>query len=255
MLYAALALLLATGFHPMWQAWQALRRTTLRHTVVWGACAWAAWVGAAVLGADALLARYLALCLTGCAGVAVLGARRPGMTAWNFVVAGLLAVLLLPVAEGLGEPRLNVFEAAFLSATLAVGVLNHLPTRLAVAVLSACAACAIEACLAFKIKELDAVRWDTIALALLAASPWLAAARRRRPADDFDREWLAFRDRFGAVWGLRLRDQFNRAAVNAGWGVVLGWNGLRAAGDVSTERRAEALTGLRAVLKRFGPEE
>jgi hypothetical protein len=43
--------------------------------------------------------RYLALCLTGCVGVAVLGARRPGVGAWDFVLLGLLAVLLL-VAGG-----------------------------------------------------------------------------------------------------------------------------------------------------------
>jgi hypothetical protein len=259
LLNTALGLLLCTGFYPLWFAWRANQRTTLRHAILWAAFAWIAWIGAALLGPDALRARYLALSLTGCAGVAVLGARRPGVTAWNFVVAGLLAVLLLPVAEGLGDLRLNVFVTTFLTAALAVGLLNHLPTRLAAAVAPAGVACAVEACLVFNIIKGTDLPWlDPCALALLAITPWLglAAARRRTAiSHDFDREWLAFRDRFGAVWGMRLRDQFNRAAANAGWGVVLDWKGLRPAAADAAARRAEALTGLRAVLRRFGPED
>ena len=56
----------------------------------------AAWPGSRVAALG-----YTALSLTGCAGVAVLGARRPGVGPWNFVLLGLLAVMLLPLAEGL----------------------------------------------------------------------------------------------------------------------------------------------------------
>ena len=259
MLYAALALglLLATGFYPLWRAWRAGRGTTVRPAVAWTACAWAAWLAAACLGSDAGLARYLALCLTGCAGVAVLGARRPIVAAWNFVVLSLWVVLLWPVAEGLGEPRLNVFVLTLLSAATAVGVLNYLPTRLAPAVLLAGGACAVE--VAVVLKALDATRWDgdAPALAALAVAPWLglAAARRRTSKDELDREWLDFRDRFGAVWALPARDQFNRASANGGWGVILDWTGARPAGDPAAVRQMEALAGLRGVLKRFAADE
>ena len=252
MLNAALALLLLTGFCPLWRAWRANRRTTLRPAIVWAAAAWAAWVGAAGLGPDADLARYLALVLTGCAGVAVLGARRPIFVSWNFIVASLLVVLLWPVAEGFGALRLNGFTAALLSAALLVGTVNYLPTRLSGAVASAAAVCAAE--LGVVLKGLGPA-WGLGALALLAAAPWLglAAARRRAPsADAIDREWLDFRDRFGAV-ALPARDQFNRASANAGWGVVLGWSGAGPSGLAAD--RAEALAGLRALLKRFGTEE
>lgn len=259
MLYAALGVLLLTGFYPLWRAWRANRATTLRQSVGWAGCAWlawvaAAWVGAAWPGVDMRLSHYVALCLTGCAGAAVLGARRPGAGAWNFVVASLLVVLLWPVAEGLGDPRLNVFNATFLSAALAVGVLNYLPTRTAAAVLPAGAACVVEFCVV--LKWIDPAGWDSFALALLAVAPWLGLAtrRRRKPATAFDREWLAFRDRFGAVWGLPARDQVNRAAANAGWGVVLEWRGLRTTAGNPAAPHAEALAGLRGVLKRFGPE-
>jgi hypothetical protein len=134
-------------------------------------------------------------------------------------------------------------------------MVNYLPTRLAAAVLPAGAACALE--LAVALKGIDP-GWSPYALALLAVAPWLglAAARRRTPnGDEIDREWLDFRDRFGAVWALPAWDQFNRASANAGWGVVLGWGGTRPAGDPAAARPAEALAGLRAVLKRFAASD
>ncbi len=261
--YAALAVLFLTGSYPIHRAWRANRRTTLRHAIAWAASAWMAWFLAACTtaawpGADAPLSRYFALCLTGCAAVAVLGARRPGVEAWNFVAAGLLAVLLLPVAIQLGEVRLNAFDATILSGALAVGFLNHLPTRLAAVVLPVGAACAVEICLLLGITGIDRTWADPAALILLAAAPWLGltAARRRLPTgDEFNREWLAFRDHFGTVWALPARDQFNRAAVNGKWGVVLEWDGLRPTEEAATARPAAARTGLRGVLKRFGNED
>jgi hypothetical protein len=180
------------------------------------------------------------------------------VAAWNFVVCGLLAVLLLPVANQLGEVRLNAFDATFLSGALAVGLMNHLPTRLATVVLPVGAACALEMCLLLGITGIGWTWADPTALALLAAAPWLglAAARRGKPiADEFDREWLAFRDRFGMMWALPARDQFNRAAANGKWGVVLDWKGLRPTGDSTAARPVAPLAGLRGVLKRFGPDE
>jgi hypothetical protein len=62
--------------------------------------------------------------------------------------------------------------------------------------------------------------------------------------------WRTFRDRFGFVWAQRLRDQFNRAAANAGWPVHLGWSGLR--GDMGPVGDAEKpLAVLRSALRRF----
>jgi hypothetical protein len=262
LVYMGLTALLLTGFYPVHHAWKANQKTTLHHAVAWACIAWAAWCLAAALnaaspGAVESLWRYFALCLTGCAAVAVLGARRPGAAAWNMVVAGLLAVLLLPVAIQLGEVRLNAFDAAFLSGALAVGLLNHLPTRLASAALPVGAACALEMCILLGTRGISETWADMAALGLLALAPWagLGALRRPRPgADDVDREWLAFRDRFGMVWALPAREQFNRAAANGQWGVVLEWQGLRLAGD-SPARPEAALAGLRAVLKRFGPNE
>jgi hypothetical protein len=255
----AWGLFLLTGFYPLTRAWRANRRTALGHAAGWALAAWAAWTAAAWLaalapGRDGGLTVYLALCLTGCAGVAVLGARRPGAGAWNFVVAALLAVLLLPVARGLGVPRPEVWHLAFLGVTLGVGLVNYLPTRLGLAALFAAAGCGVE------VARLVAVgpAGEFAGRALLGLAPWvgwLVVTGAPAPASEFDRLWMAYRDRFGLVWGQRMREQFNRAAANAGWPVVLGWRGLRAEGAGTPPGAAQAVATLQAVLKRFGPEQ
>jgi hypothetical protein len=207
--------------------------------------------------------RYLALCLTGCAGVAVLGARRPGVGAWNFVLLGLLAVMLLPVAQGLllGGKPLDTLRLLFLGATLLVGLLNYLPTRLALAALLLTAGCGWEllslADPPWLPPRLGEVRpgWLCVALA-----PWvgLLGWRGAGPApSEFDRIWLDFRNRFGLVWGQRVREQFNRAAANAGWPVTLYWQGLLRTPGATLEAKAqeEIVATLRALLKRFGPDD
>jgi hypothetical protein len=259
---------LLSGLYPMGRAWIANRSTSLAHAVGWAVAAWGAWVAALLAELkwpppEALTLRYLALCLTGCAAVAVLGARRPGVLAWNFVVVGLLAVLLLPVAEGLGHPRLHLPNTIFLACTLAVGLLNYLPTRLAPAVLILGLGCGEAFIRLFPGENADpgAGQLPPIGELLLAASPWVALVqfgRRTRAPSEFDRLWLDFRDRFGFVWGQRLRDQLNRAAANAGWPVHLRWRGLRitAGKDLpADEVQCKIVDTLRAMLKRFGPGE
>src|SRR5207249_5282 len=90
--------------------------------------------------------RNLALSLTGCAAVAVLGARRPGVVAWNLVVAALLAVMLLPVAASVvtGREMQPGHRMLLLACAVGAGVLNYLPTRLGPAAVALAAASACE---------------------------------------------------------------------------------------------------------------
>jgi hypothetical protein len=259
-------LILLTGAYPFWHAWRANRETTLAWALAWALAAWAAWAAALAAEwlrpvAEPVALRYLALSLSACALIGVLGARRPGVGAWNFVLVGLLAVLLLPLAEGLGSLHLSGPRVLFLAGTLAVGVLNYLPTRLAPAALLLALGCGLELAGVLP-RELvpDALRPALPAGGLLLAlSPWAAYAPAQcRPAAEFDRLWLGFRDRFGLVWGQRLREQFNRSAAHAGWPVVLRWTGLRVKPGASLPRpdvQDEIVATLRALLKRFGPAE
>ena len=253
------ALLVLAGLFPLAKALRGNWTTTLRQPLLWALLAWSAWIGFAwsrVLRpeTDDSLAAYGALCLTGCAGIAVLGARRPGASAWNFVVVGLLAVLLLPILNGLAELRLEPAQQLFLAVTLIVPVLNYLPTRLGLAILLAAVGCGCEMIRIFG----WAAGFPSVGLLILAAAPWTAwaaVANRGQTPTEFDRLWVAYRDCFGFVWGQRMREQFNRAAHHAGWPVVLHWHGLQVKAEQPSPDPAQLLATLRAVLKRFGPEE
>jgi hypothetical protein len=242
----------------------------LLQTINWAFAAWAAWCWLLVAdywpAAEPGLAGYVALCLTGCAGVAVLGARRPVVTAWNFVVLGLLVVLLLPLFESRlagQEMKWDLLRTLFLVGTLGVAVVNYLATRLAPAALLLAVAAGGD--------MTELARASTggpspeplgvLGRLALVLAPWLAYVLhrgRRSVPSEFDRLWFDFRDRFGLVWGQRLREQFNRAAANAGWPVYLRWQGLRilpGSPRPDAETQKEILLVLRALLKRFGPEE
>lgn len=252
---------------PLWQAWRSNQRTSLLHAVHWLLAAWLAWTALAVLALTADgsarldLLRYAALSLMGCAGVAVLGARRPGAGAWNFVVLALLAVMLLPLAENLlpGAPLLDNLRLLFLVMTLAIGVLNYLPTRLAGVASLVLLASAFEI---WSLKEPTGplAHWggpESVAWLVLALGPWAGYVGwrwRSVPATEFNRVWLDFRDRYGLFWAQRVRDQFNNAAHHAGWPAHLFWQGLLLTHTIpppDEEAQREMLATLRALLKRF----
>lgn len=263
------ALLFLSAAYPLWMAWHANRRTTLLQTINWSAAAWLTWVGMLAFNGQGgsvqgEMARYLALCMTGCAGVGVFGARRPGVAAWNFVLLGLLAVMLLPIGQWLvlGGRPLDGVRLLLTAGTIAVTALNYLPTRLAPAALLLAAGCGWEL---LTLADAQAQPpfgdyfhpgWVCIGLAPWAG--WLSCRRGAMPVAEFDRLWLAFRNRFGLVWGQRVREQFNRSAAHAGWPVQLYWQGLLLmAGSALPEdpTQEDIVQTLRALLRRFRTDE
>lgn len=261
LLWCALGLVAA---YPLFVAWRYHQQTSLGHALSWAAAAWAAWTLVLAGEQNGWLEpggplRFFALCLVGCAGVAVLGARRPGVVAWNFVVLGLLAVFLLSWAEGLlagGAVRLGGIRLVFLAGTLGVGVVNYLPTRLAPAAVLLALACGLELW-TWADPAAWRPRWPLVEL-LLGLVPWVAwAALQRRAAatSAVDGLWRNFRDYYGLVWGQRLREQFNNSATHASLPVELTWSGLQAqAGAALPDEatRSACLQTLQALLKRFG---
>ncbi len=163
-------------------------------------------------------------------------------------MAGLLVVLLLPLAEGLGRLNLSGPRLVFLSGALAVGVLNYLPTRLCGAAGLVAIGCGLM--LASLARGSGGPPAGAGCLAI-AVAPWAGFAGLRWPGkihSAFDQTWRRFRDRFGGLWAERLRQQFNRAADNAGLAAHLTWSGLRTAPADETA----VLILLRALLRRFG---
>jgi hypothetical protein len=256
-----------TGIWPLSKAWQANRHTALFPSIQWLIAAWVGWAWCILALArgspDIAAVRYVALSLSCAATVAVLGARRPGLYAWNFVVAALLLVTLLPLAETLvrGHFRLDQVRAFFVSGLIAVAVLNYLPTRLGWAAVFFGLGAFLEVASLLDIKAGSSGPMALAGAFLLSLSPWVALitlANLPIPAIAFDQAWFDFRDRFGMMWGQRLREQFNRAAMNAGWPVILYWNGLRVmAGEhlPSREDQEEILKTLKALMKRFMSNE
>jgi hypothetical protein len=255
-------LLILTGFYPWMKGWRNVKKSSLSHALAWTCLAWLSW--AAVMGPlplsmvhSPLSIRYLALCLTACAGVAVLGARRPHVGAWNFVVAGLLMVLALPLLENLvlGSRPIGPVRIGFLAVTLLVVLGNYLATSFGPAAILACLGCTGE--MWVLLAGDDVPQGVTIGSnALVAMVPWVGWVCwnwRRQPPSELERRWLDFRDRFGTMWSLRIREQFNNAAEHAGWPVVLTWNGSAPRTLEIQENKADTdmVAGFRSLIRRF----
>ena len=128
---------------------------------------------------------------------------------------------------------LSGIRLGFLFALLLLAIVNYIPTRYWIlAVLAAISwpysfktLCNQRVDPAF-IREFNDARW--IAWIAIPITAWgvLVISRNVRSRTATDQLWSRFRDTFGAVWALRLREQFNAAAQNVGWPVRLGWFGL-----------------------------
>src|SRR5262245_10309615 len=200
------------GLGPLARCLHANRQTSLRDALVWTLAAWIALVlhlfANYHTGNTAF--RSWALALTCCSIVAVLGARRPHVAAWNLVVLGLLVVLSLPALQRwfLGVDSLDLILALLLPATLLIGVLNYLPTRFAGVAVAVGLACGTETALLL-LPDSTASEWLTHFGLLMLLCPWLgllAWGRGPQGRNDLDRMWLRFRDRYGLLWGQRVRE-------------------------------------------------
>jgi len=252
MQWAVLALL-ATGWWPWLVAWRANRGWSLQHAIFWGMAGWISWGVAAYQPSEA--ADFIALALSAGAGVAVFGARRPHVLAWDAVVASLLGTMLLPMAERwvLGAQSLDGLRQFFLVAMLALAVSNYLPTRFWLAALVVGIACGIVTTTRLRSDWLAPELADASRRAVLA-SPWIAWCFRS-PANGSppNLRWRSFRDRFGLVWAERVREQFNRSAHHAGWATTLAWYGLTV-DEKDPGSEAEIERTLSGLLQRFEPE-
>jgi hypothetical protein len=248
-----------------YRLWPSNRGSSLSHTVTWALVAWIAWILTLPMeppGTRAGPWTYLALALTGCASVAVLGARRPGVAMWNAVVVALLAVELLPWAESVvrqDDLHFDGLRMASLAGAIAIGVLNYLPTRYLPSALLVGVGCACEWIRFWNAEDGTFQVVDYLGRSALGAAPiagwFFARLLQKSKLNEFDRCWIDFRDRFGVVWGQRLREQFNQAAHHAGHPVRLSWQGLRrqqTGQAIDQIELNELLQLLQALMKRFG---
>jgi hypothetical protein len=276
---------LASAYWPLGAARQAVRGTTLLGAYWWAFFALASWI--AVAGAETARAapwtashlRYAAAALSMCPMMAVLGARRPGVGAWHFVVLVLLVVLSVPLLQSLLRGRWDrplrcddVWTLLF-AAVLLVGTINYVPTRLAP---GHCVVGLFLAAVGASASPWRAARdWEMVregarlAPAGVAAGIWLAwwIGRPRRgdaAPRSWDRVWWDYRQRFGLIWSRRVQERFNASAEHLGWTIRLRWSGFVTLG--APDRSQETADGLlsapgpmqnalRSLLRRFVSDE
>jgi hypothetical protein len=271
---------LATAWWPLGRAWRGSEGTALRLAVVWGGLALALGMVAQGVGCREALATgrpgaghwcYLAM-LSGLAAlISVLNARRPGSGAWALLMGLLVLVFLIPWLEGSGplaagggraRLRLETPWTVFFLVLVVAGVTNYVPTRYGLAAVWLALGFAAE--YAALTRRSWPLSWRGAVWSLapwtLAVALWSAeAAWSWTPAapPGLERLWLWFRDHWGVVWALRVRERFNRAAEAAGWPMRLGWEGLELAepGAGARDAPAEALALLKSLLRRFADPE
>jgi hypothetical protein len=226
-----------------------LRGTTLSAPALWAIAAAfgvavveasLAWREQAVDPMSASLWRYAAAAGTFCPLMGVLGAKRPQDRGWQWVVLSLWVILLVPAMQAVAARsghRLELYGAwrLLLAALIAMGLLNYLPTRIALAAMLF--AIGQSLLLGPYLVSINASEhgWRIVGLALIlaAAAAAVVIARRRIGVRAVGGEspsiarsnarWFAFRDGWGALWGLRVMQRVNQTAELSGWPVRLEW--------------------------------
>lgn len=209
-----------------------LRATTFRAPILWSMVAGAAtflaawWPGPYVDYCVAVL--FIAPTL------ALLGAKRPQNAAWQFIVATLVGVLMMPVVQGWAhgdhEPHVHVLFRWILVAHIAFGLANYSITSYAgPAVVFAVAQTAVVFnYLPMMIAEKYAQSVLAGGVGMTAALCWACyvALRPSAQVPGLQRLWIDFRDAYGAVWALRVAERLNAAAKQHGWPVEFTWGGI-----------------------------
>lgn len=272
---AATIPLCVLGLWPTLRAWWSSKGLALRPAFAWsflglvlGLVGQIAALGEPIGGGRPQAGHwsYLASLATIAALISVFGARTPGGGAWAILMGLMVLVFLLPWLEGSGlagaaesmdRLRLETPWSIFFAMLALAGVANYLPTRWSPSALL------VGASLIVELVGLVSPSWSAEGRARCwSVAPGLSAlgvlAAAGRGADSgaegpgLPRLWAWFRDRWGVVWALRVRERFNRSAEAAGWPVRLSWHGpIAPDGGEATLIPEAAERTLAALLRRF----
>ena len=212
--------------------------------------------------------RYLAGTCTLCPLMAVLGAKRPQNTGWQFIVGTLWLVLILPVGEMFilwtgGAMDVGSMRSWFLLILLLVGVTNYLLTRFAIVALLGTVGQSL-----LLLPHLPGqVTWEphfVVGATLIVSACCLLcwSTQRTRTGGKWNLVWIEFRDWFGLVWGLRVMERINEAARLCEWERELTWFGFeendsqeespdREQVESMDQKQIEVERTMRTTLRRF----
>lgn len=225
--------------------------------------------------AAAAAARLAVGALGVCPAMSLLGAKRPQHGVWQFIVATLAFVLVMPAISARlmrpgSLPDVHLIGRFFMPLLVLVGWLNFAGTRRALP-----ASCVAIGQILLMRGFLPGARpdaaggmgLDALAAVLLAAGALFAtiqtlvAAGRPAPpaagplAAAIDPAFVALRDTLGAAWALRLAEAFNALATARGWPCRLRFGGIDETGGETGCKaaawHADAAQAFRALARRF----
>jgi hypothetical protein len=259
-----------------------------RGTTAVPAAAWAVVAAAALAGESAALAvgwltepsaaaatRLIVAALAVCPAASLLGAKRPQHGVWQFIVATLAGVLMLPAVSAVlvrpgSMPDVHMIERVLLVVLVVVGWLNFVATRHG---LAATLVAGGQLALIWPVVRgfadatapaawLDAVGGLAVACgAVLAVSqslwrPAAAVERRGEVAGAIERPFLALRETLGAAWTLRITERFNTIASSKGWPCRLSFAGVEILPhDAGWGWERDAVRSCRSIFRRFVSSE
>jgi hypothetical protein len=219
--------------------------------------------------------RLISLALAVCPVMSLLGAKRPQHGVWQFIVASLGVVLVLPALSATlvrpgTPPDVHMLERGFLLVLIIVGWMNFIGTRHAVSATLITAGLAVLAravlpLVPTRLAEARAPQLEAAACGALAIGAVVAAVQSARAAwrplrpglppsiaPLIDRPYAALRETLGAAWTLRIAERFNTVATERGWPCRLSFHGLEVGGDSDDlDWQRDAMRALRALFRRF----
>ena len=182
--------------------------------------------------------QYSAHSLIFCPFMSLLGARRPQNRMWEMVVITLWFILVLPALEAvIVRPGQNYdtqgIRAWFMMILIFVSSMNIILGRFWICgILIGCAQFAlINTHLPswLQIQSTAMVPWGLgFAIAALIAMFTLRKPDRSKMRVE-NQVWLDYRDMFGGMWALRIRERINVTAKINDWDLRLEWDGFTAA--------------------------
>jgi hypothetical protein len=274
----AVLLSLGTTALPLTRAWRGADGTALKPAIVWAALTVALGIVSQAFALNEPLGSgrpaaghvgYIMVLTALAALISVLNARTPGGGAWAILMVILVLIFLIPWLEGPGLVRraqgserlhLDAPWTIFYGLVVVAGITNYLPTRYGPAALCAGVGLVLEYLALTRLSWLPqtkALVWSAVPWSF-ALAIWVAAFRSRgEPSAEpgLGRAWVWFRDHWGVVWALRVKERFNRTAEVQRWPIRLGWFGIiPAPGTEPTSASAfpqAAEATFRSLLRRF----
>lgn len=224
--------------------------------------------------------RMVTVALSLCPAMSLLGAKRPQHGVWQFIVAALAAILLLPaLATALvrpdSVPDAHLLGRGFVVILSLVGWMNFVATRHgpAATLITLGQLVVVRGFLPLVDSEQAfpptastaapmAAAIDCLGGCLAAVGGLLAmlSSTRRRPslapagtfAAAVEPAFLGFRETLGAAWTLRVAERFDAIAASRGWPCRLHFDGIHPADTpIDGPWQRDAQRALGALLQRF----